>query len=500
MRIEIKNLKGISELNFDIPGQGLWLLTGLNGSGKTSLLAALYRIRHSRAFQDHYKTTATQEKLDTFKNAKITYKINGSEVTYSYGGKRWPPTPRANANILSNFPYASIHFIQANGNRVEPYADEITTRRIKDVSSGVCSFLSYVLHNNNWNSLKFVNTRRGTGNQAFLLPYRAGRETHYYSEKNFSLGELCILKLAQKIVDVENGSLILIDEVEMALHPQAQVRLINKLNEIASDKNLTIIFSTHSSTLIKNTDKKKIIFISKDEHGVCTTIRDVFPAHVLGEIAFDEEVKSDFIFFVEDEEAKLLLEQLCGKFEENRTTHKPMFKIVPVGGYYQVMQMLERSALIIPQHVKRHIFLDDDVRTEALPEARRRRSRPITDLYDRIQNKVSFLPCTPEIGVTNMLQNFYNNTNTTELNINLYGSNVNITNHIMLPEYQNITGDSPRKVAKHKLDSIVEYIRTHCGTDENTVRRFLYRKYIDHHYSSGIAPLMQLLGPILNSR
>lgn len=500
MRIEIENLKGIRSLGFDIPSAGLWLLTGLNGSGKTSLLAAIYRIKHSRAFQDHYKTTATQDKLDTFKDAKVKYKINGREVTYSYSGKRWPPTPRANANVLSDYPYPDIQFIQADGNRVEPYADEITTRRIKDVSPEICGFLSFVLHNNNWNSLKFVNTRRGKGNKAYLLPYRSGRETHFYSEKNFSLGELCVLKLALKVVEAQNNSLILIDEVEMALHPQAQVRLINKINIIAAEKNLTVIFSTHSSTLIKNSDRKKIIFISKNEQGVCTTKKDVYPAQVLGELAFDEEIKSDFIFFVEDDEAKLLLEQLCGKYEENKNTHKPMYKVVPIGGYFQVLQMLERSALIIPNHVKRHVFLDDDVRTEALPEARRNNSRSLTDLYERIINKVSFLPCTPEIGVTAMLDEFYVNRNQNELSLIFFGTEVNITNHIMLPVYQNITGDSPRKVAKNKLSSIVEYICNLSGTDETAVRRVLYRRYLDYHYSSGTAPLMQLLGPIFNSR
>lgn len=500
MRVELENLKGISSLEFDIPGAGLWLLTGLNGSGKTSLLAALYRIRHGRAFQDHYKTTATQEKLDTFKGAKVRYKINKQEVTYSYGGKRWPPTPRSNANILSQFPYPSIHFIQADRSRVEPYAEEIIPRRINQANNDITNFLTSVLHDNKWNSLKFVNTRRGTGNQAFLLPYRAGRETHYYSEKNFSLGELCILKLAQKMSIAENNSLILIDEVEMALHPQAQVRLLNKITQIATNKNLTVIFSTHSSTLIKNIDRRNIIFISRDDQGSYTTKTNVFPAQVLGEIAFDEEVKSDFIFFVEDEEAKLLLEQLCGKFEENRNTHKPMYKIVPIGGYHQVMQMLERSALIIPTHVKRHVFLDDDVRTEAIPAARSNGSRSTTDLYNRVKNSVSFLPCTPEIGLTEMLEAFYSSMNLNELRVEFYGTTVNLENHIMLPIYQNITGDSPRKVAKRKLDSIVEYIRNSCGTDETTIRRVLYRKYIDYLYSGGIGPLMALLGPVFNVR
>lgn len=427
---------------------GLWLLTGINGSGKTSLLAALYRIKQGRAFQDHYKTTATEDRLDTFRNAKVRYKINNREVTYSYRGKRWPPTPRSNATILSEFPYPNIHFIQANASRVEPYPDEIIARRVNSAAEDVRDFLRTVLSDSKWEDLVFVNTRRGTGNQAFLIPIRVGRETHYYSEKNFSLGELCVLKLAQKISSAENNSLILIDEVEMALHPQAQIRLLQKITQIATTKRLTVIFSTHSSTLIKHIDRKNIIFISKNEENVHTTKTDLFPAQVLGEIAFDEEIKADFIFFVEDEEAKLLLEQLCGKFEQTRNSFKRMYKIVPVGGYYQVMQMLERSTVIIPIHVKRYAFLDDDVRTEALPQARRTNATPILDLYNRVQNKVKFLPTTPEIGVTEMLENFFRNNDNNSLIINFSGTSVNLAAHLIGREYQGIVGDAPGSLAK----------------------------------------------------
>ncbi|ARM30948.1 AAA family ATPase [Prosthecochloris sp. HL-130-GSB] len=143
MRIELENLKGVSRLEFNIPRQGLWLLTGLNGSGKTSLLAALYRIKHSRAFQDYFRTTATQSKLDTFQNSKIRYKINSDEVTYAYGGKRWPPTPRKNSTLLAQFPFPSIQFIEANSSRVEPYADEILPRRINSANAEICPMCYY---------------------------------------------------------------------------------------------------------------------------------------------------------------------------------------------------------------------------------------------------------------------------------------------------------------------------------------------------------------------
>ncbi|WP_084643891.1 AAA family ATPase [Ferrimonas futtsuensis] len=492
MRVELEHLKGISSLKFDIPNQGLWLLTGLNGSGKTSLLAALFRIKKSRAFQDYYKTTATQSRLDTFRQSKVRYIIDGEEVTYTYGGKRWPPKPKRNSSLLRRFPFSSTQFIEANGSRVEPYGDEIIPRRINAANDVIRDFMSSVLGDLKWNELKYVNTRRGVGNQAYLLPYRAGRELHYYSEKNFSLGELCILKLAEKLSMSQDNSLVLIDEIEMALHPQAQVRLLHKLERVANDKSLTVIFSTHSSTLIKNVDRNKIILLS--DNGTHVDVkRQVYPAHVLGEIAFDEELNTDFVFFVEDEQAKVLLEQMCGKFYEVSDVFKPMFKVVPVGGYYQVLKMLDRSSQILPGHVRRYAFLDDDVRTEAIPNARRQGTRTVTDLYDRLDAKVNFLPCTPEVGLVDFIESQAN------LNMSFCGVEVRIGNYVLSREYQAINGDNARQVAKNKLNAIVDYIQDRSGDERVSIHRNLYRGYIDNHYRN-IGSLMGLLGPVFNSR
>ena len=82
----------------------------------------------------------------------------------------------------------------------------------------------------------------------------------YYSEKNFSLGEILILNTLLLIDDVTAGSMLLIDELEMALHPRVQIRLLKYLENKAIEKNLVIILSTHSSSLIKSA-KKLICFV-----------------------------------------------------------------------------------------------------------------------------------------------------------------------------------------------------------------------------------------------
>src|ERR1700733_12959622 len=94
-KIEIRNLRHIRELNFDIPGPGVHLLSGSNGAGKTSVLACLRRIGNSTAFAQHFAASRRSDSLDNFDGAEITYSLNQSQVTYAYAGERWVPRPRA---------------------------------------------------------------------------------------------------------------------------------------------------------------------------------------------------------------------------------------------------------------------------------------------------------------------------------------------------------------------------------------------------------------------
>lgn len=118
MKLKIENLKHIKSLDFELPSQGVWLLTGLNGSGKTTLLAALYRMKKSSAYQKYFKTSSL-EHYDTFINSKISYTINNQTVTYKYSGKRWRATPSNMSDLFTHIPFPTIRFIEVNAKRVE---------------------------------------------------------------------------------------------------------------------------------------------------------------------------------------------------------------------------------------------------------------------------------------------------------------------------------------------------------------------------------------------
>lgn len=505
MKVTLRNIKKIRELPFDLPDAGVWIVTGLNGSGKTSLFAAIYRIGAQHAFQRYYRTSPLERRIDSYADAEIEYSISGNSVKYHYGGQRWRATPRRNADLLADFPFASVEFVEANGERIEPFADEIQARRLKIAPPDMRLFMAEVLADTKWNDLKYVNTRRGVGSDAYIIPYQDSGKTYYFSEKSFSLGELCVLKLAKKILSAPDTSLVLIDEVEMALHPQAQVRLLRKVTELAAEKNLTVLFSTHSATLIKNAPKKNLILLKARSDGAVTTTRSPFPAQILGEIAFDDELTADFILYVEDKQAKLLVEQLVSIYMAQchpEKRHRPLLKVVPVGGFPQVLEMLATSSGIFPSYVKRFALLDEDVKTESLTAARRSNDRVLLDLYERTSDSVHFLPCTPEVGVIELLETHAQNDADLmeELSCAFEGHRININQIVTSRDYRQLTRTNPRDRAKDRLKHFVQAVVNSTNVDPMQVRRVLFAAYSNHKYSGAIGQLRQLLGPIFNAR
>ena len=77
-----------------------------------------------------------------------------------------------------------------------------------------------------------------------------------------------IVLLGRLIFDIEDGSIVLLDEPEIALHPAWQIALRELLEKLALEKNLTVIIATHSPTLLPPFDDElahsQIIHLGED--------------------------------------------------------------------------------------------------------------------------------------------------------------------------------------------------------------------------------------------
>lgn len=402
-RIVIENLRHISKLTFEIPKSGVWLLTGPNGTGKSSLLGCLRRIGYRNAFPVHFPASRKSIQLDSNEGAAVTYETADGTVSYKYKTERWVPTPKSNGHILETLNYPEVLFVAADAERIEPRKEDVIPKKVKAAPVQIIQAANTIFGTQKFDNLKFINVSQGV-TPAFLLELQVPPKTpkKYYSEKNLSLGELCILKLLRKLTACKKGAMILIDEIELALHPAAQSELLKYLIHIAQEKLLTVVVSTHSATLIKQASRSNILYLQAAENGEVNCSVGCYPTFVLGVMASQEEFAADVIIYVEDEAARIVVNQFARQYMAkafNGDDLMPGVQAIAVGGITNVLRFYVQQKPLLPAVTRAYVMLDADAE-ESLEEARK---DDIVSIYRKETASISFLPFTPEVGLAHFI-------------------------------------------------------------------------------------------------
>jgi ABC-type lipoprotein export system ATPase subunit len=498
--VKIRKLKGIESLDFEIPDPGVHLLAGSNGSGKTTLLACLRRLRHANAFQLHFLSSLQSDRLDRFNEAQVTYTLNDESVTYAYAGERWVPTPRRSSNLVQRFRYPDVLYVGATASRITPRPEDFSTAKLRPAPPTVVQAANSIFETDRFSGLKTINLTTGNKNQAFVLIDRLPGQARpfYFSEKNFSLGELCVLKLLRELNNCHNGTLVLIDELEIALHPRAQIGLIHYLEQLAREKALTVIVSTHSVTLLKSSNRNRITFLEKMENGKTAVLKNCFPAYALGGISLSEERTPDAVIYVEDEAARTLTEmllRLCIGFKYALGEAFPTIKVLPVGDYNNVVRFRDKNKAVLPDYVKQWILLDKDVETDIVNAMNASSDSPMRDAFHRNNTYIRYLPFTPEVALVQYLQ-----TNNMDVRDALRRKYIN--QQIQIPssmvEPANAVGPALRRECKQLLRKVVEHIRNETtNVSDESITDFLYERLASHFFSEKQQEALQVFGPIM---
>ena len=83
----------------------------------------------------------------------------------------------------------------------------------------------------------------------------------YCTALSMGAGEQRVFKILNEVYSCPKHSLILIDEVDLLLHENALKRMIQKLFEIATNRNLQIVFTTHSMLMTELTQYVDIRYL-----------------------------------------------------------------------------------------------------------------------------------------------------------------------------------------------------------------------------------------------
>ncbi len=482
-KVTITRLRNIDSLEFEVPTSGVYVLTGSNGSGKTSLLMVLNRICDKKAFSN--LKIGRSVGMDKFANTVFKYTNGVQTVSYKRSNRGWEPTPRG-VDIKSLFTFTESCFITTTGFRFyQPDTKTFYKQRgnvvYTDAASEIKQGLNEVFNTNKFDNLKYVTIRNIRGRQKSLhrenILYVINEANNVYSEVHFSLGERLILNTLDFIQGLHNGGLLLIDEIELALHPVAQVQFFSLIRRIAMQKHLTCIISTHSSSLVKIAERR---FYLENRNGIVTVLTDCQPAYILKDISVDDDNRPDYIFFVEDVMALRYLRAIIRKYQQTEDQHI-IFKISYVGGYEQVIR-LSVQFYTIPPFTKRQIqaFPDADFQESwDLLAAKPDKDLGQQDLLNTIvqnQHNITILDITPEKDIWEWL--VANPLLFEQEVINIFGQQMftitNIVNRVVTEE-ANRNQNNVRKHAKFCFKNLADKLMHNIPA---TSEDFWYEKLI----------------------
>jgi hypothetical protein len=157
-------------------------------------------------------------------------------------------------------------------------------------------------------------------------------------------------------------SLILLDEIELALHSSALRRLVYFLEDVSKKYNFSIIFSTHSIELIRSLNPENIFYIQKHADESLEIIKPCYPVYATRNLE-SSNYGHDLIIMVEDNLAKMIVDNILSK---KRLLGNKRVLVIAVGGWTEVIRFAYdtiRSNLAL-KTTKIVIILDRDIKDQ----------------------------------------------------------------------------------------------------------------------------------------
>lgn len=353
LKLEIKNIKNIQRADVTIPVEkGVYCLVGANGVGKSTVLSCLAQT----VFKSSLKTLNEEDFDAATSSVAFTYK-NGTTI-WKCNNNIWTSTS-SNEEIHFNGMYEGSLFY---GTR---FADSISVDQlfkdgkiknsdIVDADDYIKENLSYILHGNYnyYKNLKRIRNKKIAHELRFKnTPYFIEvRNNHLISQYRMSSGECLLISLLHFIYNAlirrslptDQPILMLVDEIELALHPVAVKRFIALLNElIKNHENLTIVLTTHSPEVIHEIRPSNIYMLehsSKDNS--IRVVNPCYPSYAIRDVYMHDGF--DYVILVEDLLAKYLIETSIKSLGLGSSR---LINVLPVGGWENVLRFHKEALM-----------------------------------------------------------------------------------------------------------------------------------------------------------
>ena len=127
-----------------------------------------------------------------------------------------------------------------------------------------------------------------------------------YTAFNMGGGECCIIALLHLLQRMPRGGLLIIEEIEAGLHPQAQKRLAEVLLNVCLSKQLQIICTTHSQVFLDALPRPARLILKKSgsDHSVIEA-----PSTRYAMYEMTGEIHPELVVYCEDQFARILISE-----------------------------------------------------------------------------------------------------------------------------------------------------------------------------------------------
>ncbi|WP_081424702.1 AAA family ATPase [Deinococcus soli (ex Cha et al. 2016)] len=277
---KIRQIQSI-EIDFKYP---ITAIAGKNGSGKSTLLAIIACAYHNKqngynpykgkntyyTFKDFFIETQTDTPMDD--HILIRYGIyynkwrqNKSDQNQERIGFQSRKRSYKKWNDYSTRISRNVVFISTD--RIAPkYMTSIGRNHKKLLETNTGNSEAIINSVSNIMGRSFQDLKRREYSKHRITQIRHNNTT--YSSFNMGAGEDSLFEIMHVLHNCPNETLILIDEIELGLHEEAQSRLLNELKNICQKKCLQIIFTTHSSCVMNALPPEGRLFIESNDQAV----------------------------------------------------------------------------------------------------------------------------------------------------------------------------------------------------------------------------------------
>ncbi len=347
LKITINKIKGITHGVIDIPiSNDLYAIVGNNGSGKSTIMLCLSQLvgkYNLSSFLTHYDYTD---------DSYIEYEIEDKKERWFcdkgfWKSDRHPELLDFNGTYEGSLFYGARFKDSKNVDELIQHG-KILEEHIVPADEYIQNKLGEILHDDPlyYSSLRRIRNKKIANNLKLQnTPYFINFKGKNISQYRMSSGECLLISLlhfvynslVRRSLPVNKPIIMLIDEIELALHPVAVSNFIIYIKELLKEyNNLTVIITSHSTEVIRNVKPNNMFKLERinSTENEFNIVNPCYPSYAIRDLY--QHSGYDSVILVEDKLAKVIVENAI---KRNNLTISKLINIIPVGGWDNVLTL-----------------------------------------------------------------------------------------------------------------------------------------------------------------